>query len=158
VFAVADGRGAAHAPGGAVGLQRVSVAPSHFRIGVASAAWLSPSQPVDKRLEKPRRRQRRVALKVHHHVDTVAQKAQRLGAAFGAVAAGVRGHHHIGAKTPGGLRDAIVVGCDVDRIEAPNLLRRAPCTLDQAARHHHLRRAAWPAACPETGPTGSAPG
>jgi hypothetical protein len=98
-------------------------------------------------------------LQVHHHVHTVAQQAQRLGTAFGAVAAGVGGHQDIGAETPRGLRDAIVIGGDINRIEAPNLLRRAPCALDQAARCiTALRRAAWPAACPETGPTGNAPG
>jgi hypothetical protein len=67
-------------------------------------------------------------------MSTVAQKPQRLGAAFGAVAAGVGRHQDIGAETLCRLRDPVVVGGHVDGIEAPDPLRRDPGPLDQAAR------------------------
>ena len=86
---------------------------------------------LEQRLDIMRRRQRRVALQVHHDIGRDVQKTQRLGAALGAVARPVRGHQNLGPEITGRLRDPVVIGQHVDRIHTGHGARRLPAAMDQ---------------------------
>jgi len=86
---------------------------------------------LDQRLDEPRRGQRRIALQVDDDARREPEDFDRLGAAFGAVAATGRGHHHLGAEPLAMGLDATIVGCDIDRVDPAHRARRAPCPLHE---------------------------
>jgi hypothetical protein len=124
-----DRRGPAHAPRRPVlaemqerrGSQRrtgVAISTSRARIAATSAST------------KARRRERRIALQVHHQVD-IAQGAQRRRAALGPVAAGVGRHHDFAPEPAHRLGDAIVIRRHHHPVDAADGQRRLPASLDQ---------------------------
>jgi hypothetical protein len=125
-----DRRGAAHAPRRAVLAEqeeRRGLEPQdgrrHLDVGARGHRR-------HQRLDERRRRQRRVALKVHHKVH-VAQGAQRRRAALGPVAAGVRRHHDLTAEAAHRLGDPVVIGRHDHAGDPAHRLRRLPAALDQ---------------------------
>jgi hypothetical protein len=102
-------RRASHAPLGPVGAehrQRLRITADHRRRHIDVGVGHRGHQGRHER----RRGQRRVALQVHEHIRPQSGPAQGLGAAFGAVAAGIRRHDDVGAKSPGRVTDPVVVG------------------------------------------------
>ena len=88
---------------------------------------------VDERRDETWRRQEGIALQVDDQVDRP-EAAGGLGAALGAVAARIRGHDHRGPEAIGDSPDALIIGDDMDGLNAGHPRRRLVAALDQRLR------------------------
>ncbi|OIQ73759.1 hypothetical protein GALL_446050 [mine drainage metagenome] len=124
--AAKDGRGAADATSAAVVQKAVERAPVAAQNRGCNFCHRIGAQARHQFLDEPMRRQRGVALQVHHDVKPAPKPVIRLGAAFGAVLALLRGHHHLGTEALGNRADTVVVGCDHDAVGTANRHRGLP--------------------------------
>ena len=92
------------------------------------------AQACDQLLQEPCRRQRRIPLKVHHHLNILSKIIEGLCAALRPIYTIGRGHHNLRAKTLGSISNTIIIRGYIDRVKTAYGTSGAPTAFNQAHR------------------------